>query len=256
MEPISFKNRQGHTLVGEYINNGKDWAMIAAHGFPSAARGDTISRLQTALGAKMYNVLTFDFHGSDRSEGDFADKLMSEEVADIGAAMDFLEKEKGIKKVLLIGHSTGATDVALYNPQDERVLGKIVLGVVADLKTGVKYDFDDEMIQSFMEKGQVQYWKEEGDWRHGKILKKPFYDEFFTLSISDALSQYYKPLLIIHGTNDFLDYEMEAKGMYELANEPKELLLIQDADHKFSQPEHFRQVEDAIEDFIEEWVKE
>ncbi len=250
---ISFKNHQGHTLVGEYTDHGRDWAVIIAHGFPTSANGSTVRNLRSALAARMYNVLTFDFHGSGRSEGDFEHKLMSNEVRDLGAAIDFLEEEKQIERVVLLGHSTGAIDVALYDPSDHRVSAKVLMGGVADLTTAVNYDFTPLQIKDFWEKGEIQYLRE-GEWYHEKKLKKAFYDEFFELSIEQSLSEYHKPLLIAHGTEDFLDYKKEALPLYARANEPKELFVQEGADHKFSNPVHFMNLTQRLEKFFTRWM--
>ena len=252
-EPISFPNQQDHLLSGEYINNGKDWAVIVAHGFPSSATGSTVTNLRNALGARLYNVLTFDFHGSGRSEGDFQQKLMSKEVDDLESAIDFLEEEKQIERVVLMGHSTGAIDVALYDPSDHRVAAKVLLGGVADLTTAVNYDFTPLQIKDFWEKGEIQYLRE-GEWYHEKKLNKAFYDEFFTLSIAKSLSEYYKPLLIAHGTEDFLNYKQEALPLYAMANEPREIFLQEGADHKFSNPAHFNNLVRRLEEFFARWM--
>ncbi|MAF35259.1 hypothetical protein CMO91_05425 [Candidatus Woesearchaeota archaeon] len=227
---VSFKNNKGQVLQG-VVHEPKKYttAIVFLHGFPGAM-GGTGKRVCTGLAKKGFLCLRFTFSGSDTSEGKFADKLMSQEVKDVKYAINFLEKNYKYKQLVLVGHSTGAIDAALYAHKDKRVSKLVLLGMINELDTGVNYDFTARQIKSFWEKKHIVY-NSPGDWVHKKKLKKAFYDEFFTLSVKKSLKKYKKPVLIVHGSND---QAIPVKDAKELAKEIKaRFVLIKGAGHNF-----------------------
>lgn len=225
-------------------------AIIFLHGFPSHCAGFSVSRYLKIIEKLPYLFLTFDFSHTDTSDGNFEDKLMSKEVEDIKYAIDFLEKDYPFQKLILLGHSTGAIDAALYAHRDKRISALILTGAVSHLKNAVHYDFTDEQVRDFWKKGHIIY-DRPGKWVHGKKLKKAFYDEFFTLDIPKAIEKYKKPLLIIHGEKDESVPLKEAQELFMMANKPKKLVVIKDADHRFSKILHFRKVLNVVGEFVE-----
>ncbi|MEK6809870.1 MAG: alpha/beta hydrolase [Nanoarchaeota archaeon] len=162
---------------------------------------------------------------------------MSQEVKEVRLAIDFLEKNFPFKSLVLIGHSTGAIDAALYAHKDKRINKLILLGGVSDLKQAVRYDFTDQQVYKFWTKGHITYHNPDS-WYHKKRLKKAFYDEFFALDIQKAMKDYHHPLLIIHGDNDEAVPVKEAYQLHRLANKPKKLVIIKGADHRFTKKRH------------------
>ncbi|MBS3175654.1 alpha/beta hydrolase [Candidatus Woesearchaeota archaeon] len=250
MKKISFKNGKGLTLRGYIFTPKKyDTAVVFLHGFPSDCRGGTGKRIGPSLMKKGYLVLTFDFSGTKTSEGKFEDKLMSKEVKDVHYAIDFLFRNYCFKKLVLIGHSTGAIDASLYAYKDKRIDKLILLGAVSDLKHSARYDFNDEQVRDFWTKGYIIY-KRGKKWVKNKKLKKAFYDEFFTLDIPKAMKKYRRPLLIIHGEKDEAIPVNDPQALYALARRPKKLVIVRDADHSFRNPRHWKKVVDAMMRFM------
>lgn len=248
---ISFKNKKGIILRGSlHIPNNYDTAIIFCHGFPDSASGENGRRLGETFEELNYLTLRFSFSGTPLSDGKFEDKLMSQESAEIGDAIDFLTENYSFKKLVLLGHSTGAIDLSLYAHKDNRITKVILASPVADLKQAVHYDFTDEDINSFLKNGYVTY-NAPGRWVDKKRLKKTFYDEFFTLDLSAALKKITQPTLIIHGEKDELVPINEARKVFSLLSCPKKLVIIKDADHSFSQEKHWKQAVKAIKSFID-----
>ncbi|MEW5896344.1 MAG: alpha/beta hydrolase [Nanoarchaeota archaeon] len=250
-KPIRFKNDKGLTLRGFLCEPKRyDTAIIFLHGFPSHCRGFTASRLSEALGKK-YLFLTFDFSHTDSSEGKFEDKLISKEVKDIKYAIDFMKNNYQFKKLILIGHSTGAIDAALYAYKDKRIGKLVLMGAESDLKKAVNYDFTPLQVRDFWTKGFIKY-NQLGKWYYEKKLKKAYYDEFFKLDVLGSLRKYKKPLLIVHGEKDeYIPVNKDPQELFQAANKPKRLVIIKDADHRFTKPLHFRKLIKTICSFIE-----
>ena len=249
---ISFKNQKGTILRG-FVNIPKkyDTALIFCHGFPSSAIGTSGTRIGKTFEKLKYLTLRFSFSGTPPSDGKFQDKLMSQESREIKYAIDFLTQNYAFKKLILFGHSTGAIDLALYAYKDKRITKVILGGAVANLKKAVHYDFTDEQISSFNEKGQVIY-NHPDKWFHNKHLNKTFYDEFFKLDIVKALKKLKRPLLIIHGEKDeIIPSKKDPREVYKAANQPKKLVIVKGADHSFSNEKHWKQVVKHIKSFME-----
>ncbi|MBI2112248.1 alpha/beta hydrolase [Candidatus Woesearchaeota archaeon] len=247
---ISFKNKRKLTLRGYVFEPQKyDTAVMFLHGFPSSCEGFTASRIALELEKLGYLTLVFSFSHSPPSEGKFEDKLMSKEVEDIKYAIDFLFQHYEIKNLVLIGHSTGAIDASLYAHKDKRITKLILMGAESDTKHSVRYDFTDQQVQDFWTKGHIVY-NSPGKWYHHKKLKKAFYDEFFTLEIPKAIKKFKRPLLIVHGEKDEAIPLSDPEKLFENANKPKKLIIIRGADHRFTNPIHFKKLLTVIENFI------
>lgn len=253
-QPISFKNGRGLTLRGiVHAPKKYDTAIIFLHGFPSRTANKASTRFGKLFEKLGYLVLRFDFSGVDTSDGKFEDKTMSKEVADIKYAVNFLAKYYPCKQLVLIGHSTGAIDAALYAHKDKRINKLILLGGVGNLKEAVHYDFTDEQVRDFWTKGYIAYDDPER-WTYKKKLKKAFYDEFFTLDVLGSLHKFRKPVLIIHGEKDAsIPVGKDPQELYRAANKPKKLVIIKGADHRFSKLRHGLQVMYQIHRFIEKY---
>lgn len=249
---IEFKNGKDQILRG-FIhipkNKKKPDAIITLHGFPGSCDGKRLRTTASKLQKLGYLVLRFDFSGTDSSDGKFEDKLISNEVSDIKYAIDFLKNNYSIGKLILYGHSTGATDASLYAYKDKRINKLILSGVVFDLKKSVHYDFSDEQVRDFWTKGYATYPWAHG-WLVGKRIKKEYYDEFFKLDIPKSIKKYRRPLLIIHGDHDEHIKTEIAKELYETANKPKKLVIMKGADHKFSNRKHMTQFISQVDKFI------
>lgn len=225
IKQIEFKNNLKHTLRG-YIHEPKIYktALIFLHGFPGSMNG-TAKRFSNSMSKKGYLCMRFDFSGTNTSDGKFENKIMSQEVKDIKYGIDFLIKNYEFKKLILLGHSTGAIDAALYCSKDKRINKTVLSGAISKLDESASIDFSDRQVRDFWKKGYIIY-KNLGKWYNNKKLKKPFYDEFFTLNIEKSIKKYRRPLLIIHGSEDEAIPVSCPKELYKIANKPKKIVII------------------------------
>ncbi|MFT4312903.1 MAG: alpha/beta hydrolase [Candidatus Woesearchaeota archaeon] len=231
---VTFLNNKKQKLVG-YVHLPKTYtkAYVHLHGFPGDCFGSAKEMCQK-MAKRGFLGFRFHFHGTCESEGDFSYKTMSQEVRDISYALDFLQKKYAVSQFILFGHSTGAIDAALYAHTDKRITHLILSGAVSDLTHAVTYDFTPAQILQFEKKGHICYHRP-GHWVHRKKLMKTFHDEFFTLDIPRSIQKWKKPLLIIHGKQDeAIPVEKDPYELYEYANEPKELVILSRAGHRYS----------------------
>jgi pimeloyl-ACP methyl ester carboxylesterase len=247
---IQFLNRYGEKLRGRYTEApNSSTCLVFLHGFPGTSEYIVAQRMDR-FAACGYDVLRFDFSGSGRSEGDFAQKRISKEVFDTGAAIDFVVSRDTQKKIVLVGHSTGAIVAALYGHTDPRLHGVVLLGGVSDLVHGVRYDFIDDQVRDFVTNGFICY-NRPGSWVDGKTLEKGYLDEFYTLDVCRALSNFARPCLIVHGTKDeSVPWKKDPHELYVAARHPKLLIGVNGADHKFTEEEHWSQVVKHVVGFV------
>lgn len=250
IKPIEFQNGQKLTLRG-FIHEPDNFetAVVFLHGFPASNDYAVSTRIGDSLEKLGYLVLRFEFNGTNTSDGQLEYKLMSEEVKDIKYAIDFIESKYEFNKLILVGHSTGAIDAALYAFQDHRIDKLILLGGVGNLKEAISYDFSDEQVNDFLTNGYITF-KRENYWTFNKKLNKAFYDEFFTLDILGSLNKFENAVLIVHGEND--ENVPVSKDPVELNEAAKNsrLVIIKNADHKFLEPEHWEDLITHIDNFI------
>lgn len=250
IKPIEFKNGQNLTLRG-FIHepDNFDTAVIFLHGFPASNNYAVSTRIGESLEKLNYLVLRFEFSGTNSSDGQLEFKLMSEEVKDIKYAVDFVESNYKFNKLILVGHSTGAIDAALYAYQDTRIDKLVLLGGVGNLKEAISYDFSDEQVEEFLTNGYITF-KRENYWTYNKKLNKAFYDEFFILDVLGSLNKFENQVLIIHGEND--EDVPASKDPIELDEAAKNsrLVIVKNADHKFLEPEHWGELITEVDNFI------
>ncbi len=254
---VSFKNDQGLTLRGVVYEPRQPEAkasIVCLHGFPGSIKGRTAKRLGPALVKKGYRVLQFNFSGTPDSDGKFEQKLMSREVKDTKAAIDFFLKKYPSEKLVLFGHSTGAIDAGLYAHKDKRVKGLVLSGCVGKLSQAVRYDFTDEQVREFWTKGYASY-TARGHWSDGLRIKKAFYDEFFTLDLPGSIAKYRGATLVVHGNADDAVPVKHAKEAYTAARKPKRLVIIPGADHAYSGRKSLGRLVAAVDEFVKTLLK-
>jgi pimeloyl-ACP methyl ester carboxylesterase len=84
--------------------------------------------LARALAGAGFNVLRFDFAGIGDSEPR-TDSLspLDSSLADLGEVLDWLERERGISRVVLVGLCSGADHAILHGRSDARVAGLVLI---------------------------------------------------------------------------------------------------------------------------------
>ncbi|NLA05180.1 MAG: alpha/beta hydrolase [Firmicutes bacterium] len=205
--------------------------VIVCHGFTGSKEGGGGAvAMADELAGRGFAALLFDFTGCGESEGLWEEITLSREVEDLGAVVDWA-RSKGYRRIILNGRSFGGATVLAYAAADEKIAAVCTWAAVArplrlfgDLARGrVNLDGpDSETISLFDDSGTLG-------------LRRRFFQDLQRYDLPGCAAKISpRPLLLIHGTADEVVPVEEAHLLYGRAGEPKELSLIEGADHRFS----------------------
>lgn len=177
--------------------------VLLAHGLLDSKW--TMLRLIPWLHDAGYNVMLLDFRGHGDSDK-MPTTIGPEEVADVQAALDWLEAEGAVDRVAGLGMSLGAAALVNTAVQDDRLDALILDSLFADW-SDVNYAEDYRLPPDWLVPGVP--------------------------SPEELISEVRVPVFIIHGTADILTHVDHAYRLYAAANEPKQL-WINDSGHAWS----------------------
>ena len=243
-EKITFTNNNDQKLVGIIETpqgEGPFPAVIDCHGFTGNKEGNFHPRLTKSLSNNGFVTLRFDFTGNGESEGQFSDGNILQEVEDVKKAIDYLESKEYVdkKNIGIIGHSMGGTVSIITSSQDDRikVLVTISPGLLFDNYMQAKMG---DLLPDLNSKGYLMYSKihNDGNMKTYKITKK-FCEVRQEIDPLEIIKNVNQPIMFLFGTHDGPGSSPESiEQMFENANEPKNIEIIEEADHCFTDKTH------------------
>lgn len=243
---FEFKNRREQKLSAMLLKSEKKESplVIVCHGFTGSkeGRGQAVE-MGEQLEDRSYSTLLFDFAGSGASEGENRERTLSNQVEDLASAVAWARQE-GFKRIIISGRSFGGSTVLSYAAHDQEITAVCTWAAVARLErlflplAGGKAEGPaDELIILEGEEGRLE-------------LKRRFFQDLIKHDIAryaSAISP--RSLLVVHGTADQSVPPEDAEIIYGAASEPKQLVWIEGADHRFSN--HSRQVWETFFKWLE-----
>lgn len=246
-EVVSFPSG-GDTLVGTLVRPDGDGpfpGVIVMHGFTVARHDvpvpgtdeDVYQRLGRVFAERGYVSLAFDFYGAGESDGEFADVTFTRHTADAVAALDYLESLDFVDADNLIvqGWSHGGAIAALVAGQDERVSNALLFAAPSNLFVTYSALIPLETVLSGVrsEGELIDVNSSLGEFYQ---LRKPFFDEMFTVDPVAAIQNYGGPLFVAAGANDDLVFPQPQAGQVYLDyhSGPETFYFLEDSGHVFS----------------------
>jgi dipeptidyl aminopeptidase/acylaminoacyl peptidase len=224
LEGIVFQSG-GHRLLGTlFLAKGDDPkpTTLLLHGCPGIEKNHDIA---LALREQGWNALVFHYRGSWGSEGAFSLGTLPDDVI---AALDYLEggvwPQVDAERLGLVGHSLGGWAAVIAAAEDQRARGVCVYGGVVDLRTR---DYSADFVA-----------REFTPWLHGSTPEQfltevdELHDRYAPLDRVASVSP--RPLMVIHGGSDTHVPTDQARRLFDRAGDPREFILIPDANHGFS----------------------
>ena len=234
---VTFPNTRGETLAG-ILNMPASTPLayaLFAHCFTCSKDIKAAANIARALNDEGIAVLRFDFTGLGDSEGAFADTNFSSNVADLLAAVDYLEKQHEAP-TLLVGHSLGGTAILQAAPQ--------VRSAVAVATIGSPFD-PAHVLNLFGDAEDALQGRGEAEVNLGGrpfVMKRQFVEDLGEQSLQETVGALRKALLVMHAPLDNIVKIDNASELFRAAKHPKSFISLDNADHLLSRATDSRYV--------------
>ena len=208
--------------------NGKTSAcVITCHGLYSSKDSEKYVGIGRRFCGEGLAVLRFDFRGCGESGGLFEDTSLTGRIEDLESALDFVE-ERGYESIGVMGSSLGGTVSILTAARDKRVKALVTWATPCYL---------DELFR-------------------GEVIKgfEKFRQDVSKYDVVKAVKDIHCPILIVHGSLDEQVPLSHAQVLYENANKPEEIQIIEGADHRLTNPIHRRRAVDLTLDWFKKYL--
>ncbi len=234
-EKVHFKNSRSMDLAGivdrEDLSGGKMPAVIICHGFTLFKEFKPLHHLAQTLASNGFASLRFDFSDCrGESGGRCEDMMVSHQVNDLISAVNFLEKLDYIDsgRIGVAGHSLGGFTAIVTATTDKRL--KAVVSISSPARAETQNLFNESTEKKWMDDGILNF----NTYKKGHVkLHYSFMEDLKEYDGTKIIKEVHVPIRLIHGQNDAIVPVENAEALYKNANQPKELMLIPDADHLF-----------------------
>lgn len=216
-------------------------------GFMSDMGGTKAIHLEAWARAQGRAFLRFDYSGHGDSEGAFADGCIGDWAEDAIAAISTLTTGPQI----LVGSSMGGwISLLVCRALTDRVAGLVTIAAAPDFTEDSMWaGFDDAQRAALMDTGAIQIPSDYGDpytitrrliedGRTRRVLTEPLHLPF--------------PVRFLQGTADTaVDTSVATRLLAHAQGPDMRLLLVKDADHRFSEPAELTIIETAVIEVLE-----
>lgn len=219
MRDVTLRTADRHRIEASHHERGARKVVILAHGFFNAKDACLFQQIARSL-AEHYDVIAFDFRGHGKSSGLFT--WTARECADLKAVIDYA-KACGYESIGLIGFSLGAAISLIESAVNPDI--KTVIAVSAP------YDFW-KIDFHFWKPGMLDDLKLNlGHKARGKGVRPSHPWEAKTAPVDVVHQISPRPVLFIHGSEDWLINASHSRKLYEKAKEPKKLVILDKLGH-------------------------
>jgi len=242
-EEVNFTSEDGLTLPGWYMaSTDNDKAILLVHG-RGADRTEGM-RYAKPLIAAGYNVLAFDMR-HPRQDPNIISTMGFHEKKDVTAALNFLENEKNIKHIGLMGFSMGAATGIIVMAKDPRVKVGVFSG-------GYANSMDVLAEQAKVIHGLPRYplmpvVEKLFEWR-GDLDSDEINPEKYIGQISP------RPVYIMHGTADKTVDFNHGQRLFNAAKEPKLFWQAQGGRHTRLWQHDIEKAENSVVEFFDRYL--
>lgn len=229
--PVAFRS-EGHQLIGMLHETDSKKLVILCHGFT----GNKVEAKRIfveagrAFAAEGISAFRFDFYGSGDSDGDFADTLLSHNIANLKDAMAWC-RERGYEKTAVLGLSMGGA-TAILTLAETPAQALITWSAVPDL---------EQLFGSYIDNVQELASQVTQHEHNGWIIKKEFWQDAVQYDIKKALAKIAVPKFIVQGTADAAVFLQGFQDFQNIVLPPCDFMEIPGGGHTFPAPQHRRQ---------------
>ncbi len=244
-------------------------------------------RFARALVPRGFAVLAFDYRGFGFSEGERGRLVPQEWAEDVRAAVDRVSAhpELDADRVGLLGWGLGGGVVVYEAGDDPRVKAVVCCNGIADGRESVHKMHDSATWEKLLSRVETDRghrtvagrseitdpWdivrlnldESTDGYVEQELYKAPGFGSGVTLESADYLLRFQpwskvanispRPIMIVHGSNNQLHKVDEAQRLYDVAQEPKELVLLDGLGHTewmFDENPDFQRVVERLDEFF------
>jgi len=206
--------------------------VVASHGLLSSKDSEKYIALGERLSKEGVAMLRFDFRGIGESEGTEEDNTVSKKVADLGEAINFVRSHPALaNRIGLLGSSLGGFLSLIKASMDKEIRAIVIWATplhMGDLKSKER-DKDTPLPPE-------AFFKDLPKHRLPPLLPK----------VSNCL--------VIHGEKDELVPVDQAREIFHSLGSPKEIQIIEGADHRLTDPRHRQRAMDLSVEWFNEYL--
>lgn len=202
---------------------------ILCAGYLDSKDYNHLVKLADALCERGYTVVRFDATGIWESEGGIYEYTTTQYLVDIKSVLEYMLDQGDYQKILLGGHSRGATAALLYAARDSRI--SEVLAIMPS-------------APGLMAEQRRNEWEKTGcqiSWRDvpGSTEKREFCVPFSFVNDRDhydVLKEVKKisaPIFLLAGELDTVVLADDVRRIFEEANEPKKFVVLSGIGHDY-----------------------
>lgn len=253
--PTSFQS-EGEVIQGHFVlptGKGPFPGICKFHGLPGSP--DQVSGFATRLAQIGFAILTFDFRGFRASQGRWS---LAGEVKDAYHAVSHLLTSKYTKAdwVGVYGASYGGAVAVLAAIRDPRISALCLRAPV--------YDTLEFVLSPVFELGLTELLCTAPNQIHGitdpeerkVIIERVIHESKILNPINEIVKMSPCPLFVITGDADAGIPVEGVRRLFNRAPEPKELVVIEGADHNLSTPQAFEDTVGAVQNWFLSQISE
>lgn len=227
---VSVLNRSNEKLVGietsPLIEKEKYPTILLIHGFGVTKEedGGMFDELAKCLAETGFLVYRFDFSGRGESDGDYSKTSLSKQKSDLEKIIEFVKSQPKVdsSRIGALAQSFGTSVIVALELKVKTV---ILMGSVSHPSVVMGRPSKWEKLDR---NGISKKIKPNGE----RILIGPqFWKDFDNYNLLESVKKIHCPILFIHGSEDDSVPLSEMEAYFENANEPKEKIIIEGADH-------------------------
>jgi len=229
-ESVSFKS-EGQRVAGilHLPDEPNPPCVIASHGLLSSKESTKYIALGEQLSRTGVALLRFDFRGIGESDGRWEDDTVSRRIADLKSAIRFVRSDARFRnRIGLLGSSLGGYVTLIVASSDKEIKASVIWATPFHLD-GLEQNQDVEGMPP---------------------LGNVFFEDLPRHRLSPLLPKVSK-CMVVHGEADELVPVDQAWEIFQGLGSPKEIHVIESADHRLTQPSH----RERAMDLSAEWFR-
>ena len=234
---VRFTTDEGHQLSGILDSpDGQPGAFgLFALCFTCSKNLKAVVNISKSLNDAGIAVLRFDFTGLGESGGEFADSNFSSNVADLLAAVAYMEENYQAPSIL-IGHSLGGTAILQAAADIPSAVAVVTIGSPS------RPSHITAMLEN--DRAEIESTGEATVQLGGRpfVVKKQFLDDLERHGLPESISRLRKALLVMHAPLDDIVTVENASELFLHAKHPKSFVSLDKADHLLTREEDSRYV--------------